>query len=58
VETTILNVEKYYGNNRMEKTITVKIKVGSTIELRYAIYRISQIIDFVGVNNADTLKVK
>ena len=42
----------------MEKTITVKIKIESTIELRYAIHRISQIIDFVGVQKVDVLKVK
>ena len=42
----------------MEKTITVKVKIESTIELRYAIYRISQIIDFVGVQKVEMLKVK
>ena len=43
---------------RTEKTITLKIKIESTIELRFAIQKISQIIDFVGVQKVDVLKVK
>ena len=42
----------------MEKTITVKIKIETTVELRYAIQKISEIIDFVGVQKVEMLKVK
>lgn len=42
----------------MEREITFKVKIGCTQELQYAIQKISEIIDFVGVHKVKLLKMK